>query len=225
VFLDLVREARAGRRVVVVVDEAQNLEDAVLEAVRMLSNFEIPGMKLIQIVLAGQPQLADRLADRNLDQLRQRISILARLTQFGTSETANYVIHRLRVAAIRANPCSRPRRQQLSTLAAKGYPGISTTSASKEVVEDLDIKTLGSNSSNEWPCGCVEPGQLMAQNGDLAYPKWTGQAAVSSIADSRSKISAESNVQDDCRREKPSADNGRWSAEKWTGGMTHEQEC
>ena len=49
----LVREARAGRRVVVVIDEAQNLEDSVFEAVRLLSNFEIPGMKLMQILLAG----------------------------------------------------------------------------------------------------------------------------------------------------------------------------
>ena len=49
----LAREARAGRRVVVVIDEAQNLEDSVFETVRLLSNFEIPGMKLMQILLAG----------------------------------------------------------------------------------------------------------------------------------------------------------------------------
>ena len=95
-----------------------------------------------------------------------------------------------------------------------------------EVAEDLDIKTLRSDSSNEWLCGCVEPGQIMAQNGDLGYPKWTAQTAVSSIARSRSKISAESNAQDDCRREKPSVEDcGHWSAEKWIGGKTHEQEC
>src|SRR5258708_22703598 len=94
----LIREARAGRRVVVVIDEAQNLEDSVLEAVRMLSNFEIPGTKLIQILLAGQPQLADKLARRELVQLRQRISILSRLKQFNASETADYIDHRLNVA-------------------------------------------------------------------------------------------------------------------------------
>ena len=95
-----------------------------------------------------------------------------------------------------------------------------------EVVEDLEIKTLRSNSSNEWLCGGVEPVQPIAQNRDLACPKWTGQAAVSSIAGSRSKINAGSNAQDDCSGEKPSADNcARWSAEKWIGGMTHEQEC
>src|SRR5260370_27775450 len=61
----LIRELRAGRRVVVVIDEAQNLDDSVLETGRMLSNFEVPGTELMQILLAGQPQLADRLAVRD----------------------------------------------------------------------------------------------------------------------------------------------------------------
>src|SRR5258706_5269944 len=99
----LIREVRAGRRVVVVIDEAQNLEDPVLEAVRMLSNFEIPGTKLIQILLAGQPQLADRLARRELVQLRQRISILSRLKQFTATETANYLDHRSKSAGFYGN--------------------------------------------------------------------------------------------------------------------------
>jgi len=98
----------AGRRVVVVIDEAQNLEDPVLEAVRMLSNFEIPGTKLIQILLAGQPQLADRLARRELVQLRQRISILSRLKQFSASETADYIDHRLKVAGYEGKPLFTP---------------------------------------------------------------------------------------------------------------------
>ncbi len=100
----LISEVRAGRRVVVVIDEAQNLADSVLEAARMLSNFEIPGKKLMNIVLAGQPQLADKLASRNMVQLRQRISILTRLRQFSASETGNYVNHRLRVAGYRGKP-------------------------------------------------------------------------------------------------------------------------
>jgi hypothetical protein len=95
-----------------------------------------------------------------------------------------------------------------------------------EVVDDLDLNTLGSNSSTARQCSCDEPGQLLAQNGDVTYPKWTGHAAVSGIADSRPKIRMESNAQDDCRREKPSVeDRGHWSAEKWIGGKTHEQEC
>jgi type II secretory pathway predicted ATPase ExeA len=94
----LVRETRSGKRFVVVVDEAQNLDNSVLEVVRMLSNFETPSEKLMQIVLAGQPQLADRLASPALVQLRQRISILARLKTLNRAEVVQYVDHRLGVA-------------------------------------------------------------------------------------------------------------------------------
>lgn len=94
----LVAEATAGRRVIVAIDEAQNLGESVLEAVRMLSNFETPSRKLIQIILAGQPQLADQLASASLLQLRQRISMFARLEAFTPLETTEYIQHRLRVA-------------------------------------------------------------------------------------------------------------------------------
>jgi type II secretory pathway predicted ATPase ExeA len=88
----------AGKRVVLVIDEAQNLDDSVLELVRMLSNFETASDKLIQIVLAGQPQLADNIGSPELVQLRQRVSIFARLNPFTFEETSLYVAHRLRVA-------------------------------------------------------------------------------------------------------------------------------
>jgi general secretion pathway protein A len=66
-----------GKRVVVVIDEAQNLDDSVLELVRMLSNFETSREKLIQIILSGQPQLAEKIGSPELVQLRQRVSIFA----------------------------------------------------------------------------------------------------------------------------------------------------
>src|SRR5207237_19317 len=68
----LAEEARKGRRVVVVIDEAQNLSQPVLETVRQWSNFETSSTKLLQIILAGQPPLADRLISPDLVQLRQR---------------------------------------------------------------------------------------------------------------------------------------------------------
>jgi general secretion pathway protein A len=94
----LLRESKNGREVVVVIDEAQNLDERVLEMVRMLSNFETPGKKLLHIVLSGQPQLAEKLASERLTQFRQRISILARLAPFTTAETREYIEHRLRLA-------------------------------------------------------------------------------------------------------------------------------
>jgi type II secretory pathway predicted ATPase ExeA len=100
----LVRETQAGRRFVLVVDEAQNLDDPVLETLRMLSNFETPRAKLMQIILAGQPQLASKLASDKLVQLRQRVSIVSRLNQLTAAETADYIDHRLRVAGYAGTP-------------------------------------------------------------------------------------------------------------------------
>jgi len=94
----LLQEAANDRQVILVIDEAQNLSEPVLEAVRMLSNFETPERKLMHIVLAGQPQLAETLATGRMAQLRQRISVMARLSPFTAGETKAYMDHRLRVA-------------------------------------------------------------------------------------------------------------------------------
>jgi general secretion pathway protein A len=94
----LIEQARLGRRVVVVIDEAQNLDHSLLELIRMLSNFETQQQKLLQIILAGQPHLAETIASPGLEQLRQRISIFAHLKPFSREETQLYIEHRLRVA-------------------------------------------------------------------------------------------------------------------------------
>lgn len=94
----LAREVLAGRRVALIVDECQNLDNSVLETIRLLSNFETPRAKMMQIILTGQPQLAEKLSSPNLAQLRQRISILSRLEPLSREEIFGYVEHRLRVA-------------------------------------------------------------------------------------------------------------------------------
>jgi type II secretory pathway predicted ATPase ExeA/outer membrane protein OmpA-like peptidoglycan-associated protein len=99
---NLLSEAALTRkRVIVVVDEAQNLEDSMLETLRQLSNFENARSKLLQIVLAGQPQLAKKLARPEQEQLRQRISTIARLSPLGLDETRTYLSHRLNIAGYR----------------------------------------------------------------------------------------------------------------------------
>ncbi len=100
----LLQEARAGNRFIVVIDEAQNLEPSVLETVRLLSDFETPRAKLLQIILAGQPELADKLASPSLSQLRQRISILNRIEPLPSWEIKSYVEHRLKVAGYEGPP-------------------------------------------------------------------------------------------------------------------------
>jgi len=94
----LLGEMEAGRRFVLVIDEAQNLDDKVLESIRLLSNFEMPWMKLMHIVLAGQPELDDRLSKPSMDQLRQRISFTIRIEPFTREEVDLYIDHRLWVA-------------------------------------------------------------------------------------------------------------------------------
>lgn len=93
--------AQTHERVVVVVDEAQNLEDSVLETLRQLSNFETARSKLLHIVLAGQPQLAKTLGRPEQQQLRQRVSSIARLSPLGLDETRTYLSHRLNIAGYR----------------------------------------------------------------------------------------------------------------------------
>jgi type II secretory pathway predicted ATPase ExeA len=94
----LFRESLAGRPVVVFIDEAQNLTDTVLETVRLLSDFESAEKKLLQIVLAGQPELVKRLSCPGLAQLRQRIAVEARLEALPAAEVIHYINHRLQVA-------------------------------------------------------------------------------------------------------------------------------
>lgn len=92
-------EAHAkGRRVVVIVDEAQNLSAETLEQVRLLTNLETASQKLLQIILIGQPELREVLARVELRQLAQRITGRYHLAPLTKSETASYVHHRLRVA-------------------------------------------------------------------------------------------------------------------------------
>ena len=97
----ILEESKKGRRIVVVVDEAQNFREPVLEVLRMLSNFETNRDKLIHIVLSGQPQLAEMLFSPAIEQLRQRISIMTVLRPLNAEETKEYIEHRLRVAGFR----------------------------------------------------------------------------------------------------------------------------
>jgi general secretion pathway protein A len=94
----LLRAHAGGRRVVLVVDEAQNLAPDVLEQVRLLTNLETNTQKLLQIILIGQPELRELLARNELRQLAQRITGRYHLHPLSRDETAAYVRHRLRVA-------------------------------------------------------------------------------------------------------------------------------
>ena len=118
----LFEELLAGKRFLLVVDEAQNLDDTVLETVRMLSNFETHNAKLLQIILAGQPRLAEKLAQPRLSQLRQRVAVLSHLDPFSVEETGLYIDHRLKVAGYSGEPIFDKASIGLITRHSKGIP-------------------------------------------------------------------------------------------------------
>jgi putative secretion ATPase (PEP-CTERM system associated) len=95
----LVQQRQAGRLTILAIDEAQNLSLPALEEIRMLSNLETEKSKLIQIVMIGQPQLREKLALPQLEQMRQRITVSYHLQPLDAEETANYVNHRLKRAS------------------------------------------------------------------------------------------------------------------------------
>jgi len=120
----LVDQRLAGRMVLLVIDEAQNLSLAALEELRMLSNLETEKSKLMQIVLVGQPNLRDKLSTVELEQLRQRITVSYHLQPLDADETANYINHRLRRAALGA-PMEFPREAtDLIHLRSRGVPRV-----------------------------------------------------------------------------------------------------
>ena len=118
----LSREMLAGRRFILAVDEAQNLEPQVLESIRLLSNFETSQAKLLQILLIGQPQLARKLASPELEQLQQRISMFARLEPFGFEDTARYISHRLKMAGYEGGPLFSPAALRMIAEESQGIP-------------------------------------------------------------------------------------------------------
>ncbi len=144
----LVQEARAGRRFIVVIDEAQNLDPSVLETVRLLSDFETPQAKLLQIILVGQPSLADKLASPALTQLRQRITSLSGLSPLTPQETAKFIEHRLKVAGYKGHGLLSAEALELVAEFSEGIPrqinnycfhSLSLACATREKLVSADI--------------------------------------------------------------------------------------
>jgi general secretion pathway protein A len=118
----VIKENRAGRKFVIVIDEAQNLSDAVLERVRLLTNFETSRGKLIQIVLSGQSQLSEKLQHASLVQLRQRISTVCHIESLSLEETVGYIDYRVKIAGYLAEPLFTAGAVKLIAEASHGTP-------------------------------------------------------------------------------------------------------
>jgi general secretion pathway protein A len=115
---------RAGETAVLIVDEAQNLSDEVLEEIRLLTNLETFTEKLLQIVLVGQPELERKLRQPNLRQLRQRLTLRAKTHPLTLEETQAYVAQRLRIAGANGQPIFDPEAVTLVHRFSAGIPRV-----------------------------------------------------------------------------------------------------
>jgi general secretion pathway protein A len=120
----LLAEHQAGRNIVLVIDEAQNMPVETLENLRMLSNLETPTDKLLQILLVGQPEFEQKLTLQTLRQLRQRIAIRARILPLTPAESMAYIHHRLAKVALRRGPIFTAGALKRIVKQAKGVPRV-----------------------------------------------------------------------------------------------------
>ena len=187
----LLQDLRAGKHFVWVLDEAQDLDNQVLESVRLLSNFETPVSKLMHIVLAGQPGLADKLARPELLQLRQRVSTVTRLTPLSPRETSDYIQHRTRWAGCKNPDLFLPESRALIAQCSMGIPrninNLCFASLSlgfvencraipaeivRKVLEDPAFEMIASRSPSPAPASTSPPNALPAWPGTLLQEDW-----------------------------------------------------
>src|SRR6185295_13986552 len=120
----LLEHTRAGGNVALMIDEAQDLEIRVLEELRLLSNLETGTEKILQIVLAGQPELETKLADPSLRQLRQRIALHVRLRPLSPEEVGAYIRTRLGLAGAPQSDVFTPEASDRIATVSLGIPRV-----------------------------------------------------------------------------------------------------
>jgi putative secretion ATPase (PEP-CTERM system associated) len=206
----LVQQRQANRLTLLVIDEAQNLSLPALEEIRMLSNLETEKSKLIQIVMTGQPELRDKLGLPQLEQLRQRITVSYHLQPLDAEETANYINHRLKRAAIGA-PVEFPREvTALIHARSRGVPRIINVIADATLLfaYGVDRRNIDVSITTEALEELDATGVLASYQSEAA----TAAAAVAvSVADTQEAI----RIADDVRkREQALAQRERLLAER-----------
>ena len=208
----LVDQRLAGRMVLVVIDEAQNLTLSALEELRMLSNLETEKSKLLQIVMVGQPNLRDKLQTPELEQLRQRITVSYHLLPLDAEETYNYINHRLRRAAL-GTPIEFPREgTDLIHARSRGVPRIVNVicdaalvfgyaeersqidlSLIREVLGELEVTgVLPANDTAAAPQPAVQaqPAPPAAPTGSTSPPRAVAPPAVASVSSAAAEETA-----------------------------------
>ncbi len=172
-----------GRRTVLIIDEAQNLSARVLEEIRLLTNLETTKEKLLQVILIGQPELAELLARRNLRQLAQRVTARYHLRSFTEEETRRYVQHRMEIAGQRqpiftrlavhaAHRLSRGVPRLLNTICDRALLGAYATGQTRvkeRIVRRAAREVLGRRARRRrWMVATATAALLLAAGGTIA---------------------------------------------------------
>jgi general secretion pathway protein A len=160
----LLRAHAQGRRVVLIVDEAQNLAPEVLEHIRLLTNLETETQKLLQIILIGQPELRKLLAREDLRQLAQRITGRYHLDPLSRQETAAYVRHRMRVAGATADVFTRGALREVYNV-TRGIPRVIN------IICDRALLGAYTQDLHQVPAALVRRAGAEVFDQDLA-PRW-----------------------------------------------------
>lgn len=162
----LLEAARAGRRVVVCLDEAQAMPIDALEALRLLSNLETETRKLLQVVLFGQPELDRKLARADLRQLASRVAYQYTLSALTAEETERYLAHRLRVAGHVGDSLFAPHVARLLHKVTRGVPRLVNIVAHKSLLL-------------AYGAGCLRvcPHHVRAAAADTPYASRLGKAS------------------------------------------------
>lgn len=134
-------EANAGHDTVLIIDEAQDLSNELLEQVRLLSNLETDHQKLMQIILMGQPELRDKLLQPELWQLRQRITVRYHLSPLDLTETGHYIQHRLTLAGANGHPRFEPAAVKLIHKYSGGVPRLINAVCDKALLAGFVMQT------------------------------------------------------------------------------------
>lgn len=182
----LLEENAGGRTVVLVIDEAQNLQPDVLEQLRLISNLETKNEKLIQIILAGQPELESVLQRHNLRQLNQRIAVRYRLGTMDRAETGAYIRHRLEIAGATTGVSFSGLALSLIHLSCHGAPRLinilcdralltAYANGRRTVSSPIVLRALSELYEASWRrftlAGFVAAGVLLAMVGLLAWSR------------------------------------------------------
>jgi general secretion pathway protein A len=180
----LIEQFKKDHIVAMLIDEAQDLSDELLEDIRLLSNLETDSNRLIQIVLIGQPELEERLNQPRLRQLKQRITLRCRLTPLPSDEVGPYINCRLKTAGYEGKELFEPKAVEKIGLSSQGIPRLinvicdnalliayasSKRKVSAEIIEEVarDLRLTAPSRTHQWTGPVVDLQASGGRDGEL----------------------------------------------------------